>query len=51
MLIVIPYTGLVYCEQKKDNTYVVGFVAAIGTNFKSLVDVRKFIAQQLCYLM
>ena len=44
MLIVIAYTGIVYRERKKDNTYVVGFVAATGRNFKSLVEVRKFIA-------
>ena len=37
----IAYTGIVYCEQKKDNTYEIGFVAATGRNFKSLVDVRK----------
>ena len=41
MLIVIPYTGIVYYERKKDNAYVVGFVAATERNFKSLVDVRK----------
>ena len=41
MLIVIPYTGIVYCEKKKDNTCEIGFVAATGRNFKSLVDVRK----------
>ena len=51
MLVVIAYTGIVYYERKKDNTYEMGFVAAIGTNFKSLVEVRKFIAQKLCYLM
>ena len=40
MLIVTPYTGLVYCEKKEDNKYVLGFVAAIETNFKSIIDVR-----------
>ena len=46
----IPYTGLVYCEKKKDtcNKYVLGFVAATGKNFENLVDVR-LIAKQLCY--
>ena len=43
MLVVIPYTGFVYCERKKDR-YLMGFVAATGKNFKSLVEVRKFIA-------
>ena len=40
MLIVIPYTGIVYYERKKDDTYEMGFVAATGRNFKSLVEVR-----------
>ena len=51
MLIVIPYTGIVYYERKKDNTYLMGFVAATGKKFQSIVDVKKFIVQQLYYLM
>ncbi|XP_019858034.1 PREDICTED: uncharacterized protein LOC109586295 [Amphimedon queenslandica] len=38
---ITPYTGLVYCERKEDNRYIMGFVAAIETNFESIIDYNK----------
>ena len=47
ILIVIPYTGLVYCERKEDK-YLMGFVAATARNLKSLVEVIYTMLDQFC---